>query len=83
MWLFLFQVCKVSRGVNFNFYYRCISPSRATTESNGLLPYTNNSILAVVDGEPLSLDDLKNSQIQDTMVQLYQMQSQDTERKSP
>ena len=48
---------------------------QAAAESNDLRPYTNNPILAVVDGEPLILDDLKNSQIHETMVQLYQMQS--------
>ena len=45
-------------------------------ESSELRPYTNNPILAVVDGKPLILDELKNSQIHDTMVRLYQMQSQ-------
>ena len=45
-------------------------------ESKGPRPYTNNPILAVVDGESLTLEDLKNSQIHDAMVQLYQIQSQ-------
>ena len=53
-----------------------IFPSRAFAELNGLSPYTNNPILAVVDGEPMILDDLKNAQIHDTMLQLYQMQAQ-------
>ena len=74
MWLFLFQFAKFL-GVSILISTIGVSPSRATTESNGLLPYTNNSILAIVDGEPLSLDDLKNSQIQGMMVQLYQIQS--------
>ena len=51
-------------------------PSQVHAESNELRLYTNNPILAVVDGEPLILDDLKNSQIHDAMVQLYQIQSQ-------
>ena len=49
---------------------------QAVAESNELRPYTNNPILAVVDGKPLILDELKNFQVHDTMVRLYQMQSQ-------
>jgi len=45
-------------------------------ESKGPRSHTNNPILAVVDGESLTLEDLKNSQIHDAMVQLYQMQTQ-------
>ena len=45
-------------------------------ESKGPRPHTNNPILAVVDGESLTLEDLKNSQIHDAMVQLYQIQTQ-------
>ena len=45
-------------------------------ESKGPRPHTNNPILAVVDGESLTLEDLKNSQIHDVMVQLHQMQTQ-------
>ena len=49
-------------------------PAQVHAESNELRLYTNNPILAVVDGEPLILDDLKNSQIHAAMVQLYQIQ---------
>ena len=45
-------------------------------ESKGPRSHTNNPILAVVDGESLTLEDLKNSQIHDAMVQLYQIQVQ-------
>ena len=63
-------------GVSILISLLGIVPSQASAEPNELRLYTNNPILAVVDGEPLILGDLKNSQIQDTMVQLYQMQSQ-------
>ena len=45
-------------------------------ESKGPRSHANNPILAVVDGESLTLEDLKNSQIHDAMVQLYQIQTQ-------
>ena len=50
-------------------------PSYVHAESKELHPYTNNPILAIVDGESLTLEDLKNSQIHDAMVQLYQIQT--------
>jgi protein-disulfide isomerase len=37
--------------------------------------YTNNPIVATVDGEYLMMDDLKNAQIHDAMSQLHSMQS--------
>ena len=51
-------------------------PPNIYAESNELHPHTNNPVLAVVDGEPLTLEDLKNAQIHDFMVRLYQLQSQ-------
>jgi len=50
-------------------------PSYVHAESKELHPHTNNPILAIVDGESLTLEDLKNSQIHDAMVQLYQIQT--------
>lgn len=37
--------------------------------------YTNNPIVATVDGESIMMDDLKNAQIHDAMSQLHSMQS--------
>ena len=37
--------------------------------------YTNNPVVATVDGEYLMMDDLKNAQIHDAMSQLHSMQS--------
>ncbi|MCH8157746.1 MAG: hypothetical protein IID18_08355, partial [Nitrospinae bacterium] len=51
-------------------------PSQAAAETLQLQPYSNNPILAIVDGEPVILDDLKNAEIHEAMVQLYQMQTQ-------
>ena len=75
MRLFLFQFPKIFVA-SVLISLLGMLPSQVHAESNELRPYTNNPILAVVDGEPLVLDDLKNSQIHESMVQLYQMQSQ-------
>ena len=37
--------------------------------------YSNNPIVAEVDGEPIHLDDLKHVRIQDALVQLHQMKT--------
>lgn len=44
-------------------------------------PYANNPIVAIVDGQPVSLDELKNAKIQEAQVQLFQMQNQILKRK--
>ena len=37
--------------------------------------YSNNPIVAEVDGEPIYLDDLKHARIQEALVKLHQMQT--------
>ena len=37
--------------------------------------YSNNPIVAEVDGDPIHLDDLKHVRIQEALVQLYQMKN--------
>ena len=51
-------------------------PPYVYADSKELHLYTNNPVLASVDGEFLTSEDLKNSQIHDVMVQLHQIQSQ-------
>ncbi|NIP99363.1 MAG: hypothetical protein GWM98_02230, partial [Nitrospinaceae bacterium] len=36
--------------------------------------YTNNPVVAVVEGEPIMMEDLKNARIHDAMDQLHKMQ---------
>ncbi len=36
--------------------------------------FSNNPVVAEVDGQPIMLDDLKNAKIQDTLVNLHQLQ---------
>ena len=68
----LFKVLKVSAIVCLLELF----PSYTYAETKELHPHSSNPTLAIVDGEPLTLEDLKNSQIHDAMVQLYQIQSQ-------
>ncbi|TDJ62498.1 MAG: hypothetical protein E2O42_00600 [Nitrospina sp.] len=51
-------------------------------EKNGLLgTFSNNPVVAVADGQLIHLDDLKNAQIHELMVRLYQMQSAQLKQK--
>ena len=51
-------------------------------EKNGLLgTFSNNPVVAVADGQPIYLDDLKNAQIHELMVRLYQMQNAQLKQK--
>ena len=43
--------------------------------------YSNNPIVAEVDGEVIHLDDLKNVRIQDALVQLHQMKTRALKRE--
>ncbi len=63
-------------GLSVLIFLQGIAPSPVAAESNELRPYTNNPVVAIVEGEPIILEDLKNAQIHDAMVQLYKMQSQ-------
>jgi predicted DsbA family dithiol-disulfide isomerase len=71
---------KVSALIAFQLALLFFLASLIHAESTDL-SYTNNPVLAVVDGQPITLDDLKNAQIQDAMVQLYQMQSHELKER--
>ncbi len=71
---------KVSALIAFQLALLFFLASLIHAESTDL-SYTNNPVLAVVDGQPIILDDLKNAQIQDAMVQLYQMQSHELKER--
>ncbi len=43
--------------------------------------YTNNPVVATVDGEPLMMSDLKNARMHDAMYQLHEMQSRALKEK--
>jgi len=48
--------------------------SQVSAEPGKLQLYDNNPVLAVVEGEPIILDDLKTQEIHGVMIQLHQMQ---------
>ena len=75
MYFFLLQSFKVFKVSTIICLFG-LFPSYTYAETKELRPHSNNPILAIVDGEHLTLEDLKNSQIHDVMVQLYQIQSQ-------
>lgn len=50
-------------------------PASLFGDSSPVQIYTNNPVVATVDGEHLMMDDLKNAQIHDAMSQLHDMQS--------
>ncbi len=43
--------------------------------------YSNNPVVAVVDGEPIKLDQLKNAKIQEEMVRLFELQKRILKQK--
>ena len=51
-----------------------IKPNGVKAEEIPKSLYSNNPIMAKVDGKPIRLDDLKNAKMQDVLVQLFQMQ---------
>ena len=46
----------------------------AWSDPKGYQPYNNNPLVAIVEGEPILLEDLKNAQIHDAMINLHTMQ---------
>lgn len=53
----------------------------ALAEPSKAAVYDNNPILAIVDGEPIRTDDLKNIKIQEALVRVYEMQSRALKQK--
>ena len=43
-------------------------------EKENIVRYSNNPVVALAEGQPIVLDDLKNAQIHEMMMRLYQMQ---------
>lgn len=49
------------------------TPQEVEKKEN-FISYSNNPVVAIAEGQPILLDDLKNAQIHEMMVRLYQMQ---------
>lgn len=65
----------------FLLAFFAIGPSSVLAQSSNFQPFTNNPTVAVVDGEPIMLDSLKNAQMHDLMYQLYEMESRALKEK--
>ncbi len=75
MYFFPLHLLKTIAASVAIFFFGLFLPN-IYADSKELHLYTNNPVLASVDGEFLTSEDLKNSQIHDVMVQLHQIQSQ-------
>jgi protein-disulfide isomerase len=60
-------------AIIFSFLF--LFPGRVYSDSNPTSYYSNNPVVAEVDDEPIYLDDLKHVRIQETLMQLHQMQT--------
>lgn len=66
-WACLFFLALVSAGVDAD-------PKSAPV-------YSNNSLVAIVDGKPIQLDDIKNARIHEMMVALHKLQESELRQK--
>ena len=57
------------------FYSLLLFSGSAYADPSTISYYSNNPIVAEVDGEPIYLDDLKHARIQEALVRLHQMQT--------
>ncbi|MZG52863.1 MAG: thioredoxin domain-containing protein [Nitrospinae bacterium] len=62
-------------GLAVLFYFLFSFPGWVSADPPPISYYSNNPIVAEVDGEPIYLDDLKHIRIQEALVQLHQMQT--------
>ncbi len=63
------------------FSFLIFHPGLAFSDSNPPAYYSNNPIVAEVDGEPIHLDDLKRVRIQEALMQLHQMETRALKEK--
>lgn len=61
--------------ISFLIVFGVLSATTLYADPSPVQIYTNNPVVATVDGEYLMMDDLKNAQIHDAMSQLHSMQS--------
>ncbi len=70
---FVFFACLLALFLSF--------PQPGIADSNNGKTFTNNPVVATVDGEPIMMDDVKNAQIHDAMAQLHKMQNRALKEK--
>ncbi len=68
-------------GLGVLFFILMLCPGFAHSDPHGHVYYSNNPIVAEVDGEPIHLDDLKQVRIQEALVQLHHMKTRALKEK--
>ena len=66
---------KYKTGLGVLFFILILCPGLAYSDPQEHAYYSNNPIVAEVDGEPIHLDDLKHVRIQEALVQLHHMKT--------
>lgn len=59
---------------NFSFSGTILAQPQEEEKKENFIRYSNNPVVALAEGQPILLDDLKNAQIHEMMMRLYQMQ---------
>jgi len=62
-------------SLEYIFYFLLLFSAPTYANPPTISYYSNNPIVAEVDGEPIYLDDLKHARIQEALVKLHQMQT--------
>ena len=60
--------------LNFSFSNTILAQPQEEEKKENFISYSNNPVVALAEGQPILLDDLKNAQIHEMMMRLYQMQ---------
>ena len=60
--------------LNFSFSNAILAQPLEEEKKENFISYSNNPVVALAEGQPILLDDLKNAQIHEMMMRLYQMQ---------
>ena len=60
--------------LNFPFSNAILAQPQEQEKKENSISYSNNPVVALAEGQPILLDDLKNAQIHEMMMRLYQMQ---------
>ena len=70
------RLAKLNRVFGFGFLtlWVLLSATPSFAGSVTARPYSNNPLVAIIDGKPILMKDLKNAEIHETMVKLHEMQ---------
>ena len=60
--------------LNFSFPNAVLAQPQQEEKKENFITYSKNPVVALSEGRPVFLDDLKNAQIHEMMMRLYEMQ---------